>query len=137
MTDNEDKPAYYTEHTIRQHGIGSIHFYHYPHSLDMEYTIFSDEQGSKILQNGTFAELIELILLGKSRKAQFEPRLKLQAESKKEPIMQEMEARLTGEPITPKCDLCGKSTTGQNPHYDCEQREAYLADSIRELQNNG
>ncbi len=38
------------------------------------------------------------------------------------------------------CDLCGKLTTGQNPHYDCAQREAYLANGKslieRELLNN-
>jgi hypothetical protein len=69
---------------------------------------------------GTLNELIELVLLGKLYKEQLQAEIKL-------------------------CDLCGKPTTGQNPHYDCTQQEAYAAldrklhsaaTDIRELQNN-
>ncbi len=57
---------------------------------------------------GSLADLFELVLLGQTYKAQ----LQAEANTKKLKL----------------CDLCGQPTTGRNPHYDCEQREKYLAD---------
>lgn len=59
---------------------------------EWEFNLYQHNTKQFALRGISLNELIELILLGKSYKAQ------LQAESKKEPIMQEMEARLTGEP---------------------------------------
>ena len=88
---------------------------------EWEFSLYQHDTKQFVLQNTSLNELIELILLGKLHKAQ------LQAEAK-------------------LCDLCGKPTTGQNPHFDCAQKEAYAAldrklhgaaTEIRELQNNG
>lgn len=85
---------------------------------EWEFSLYQHGTRQFVLQNTSLNELIELILLGKLHKAQ------LQAMGKKEPVLV-------------LCDLCGKPTTGQNPHYDCEQREAYLANNPREVLDNG
>ena len=100
------------------------------------YTYDNDKQ--EVHFQGSLNELIELVLLGKLHKAQLQEAEKTNSEiaiipkeafanieSAKEHIShakQELQAI---------CDLCGKPTTGQNPHYDCAQKEAYLADGLR------
>jgi hypothetical protein len=80
---------------------------------EWQFGIF-DSNIRKHVYKGSLQETIELILLGKLYKTQ------LQAIDKKEPVVK-------------TCDVCGEPTTSINPHDDCTQKEACLADKAQSL----